>query len=260
MMSPPRPPRGRGGVPALVALPPPAAAAHANGATGNRLLAALAPADRAWLAPQLERVTLAVGDVLAPTGKAFTHVYFPETAVASVVSRMSDGGGVEVATVGNEGMVGVSAFLEAEPTEGETFIQVPGVALRAVAAVVTEAAGAPPGLRRLLGRYTQAYLAQVARGAACNRLHNLEARCARWLLMTHDRVGGGDAFPLKQEFLALMVGVRRPGVSVAAGALQDAGLIRYRRASIRVLDRAGLEAASCECYGIVRRHFDQLLP
>jgi CRP-like cAMP-binding protein len=115
-------------------------------------------------------------------------------------------------------------------------------------------------VRRLLDRYTRAYLTQVAQGAACNRLHHLEPRCARWLLMTHDRVGGADAFPLKQEFLALMLGVRRTGVTLAAGALQDAGLIRYRRGGIRVLDRAGLEAASCECYGIVRRTFDRLLP
>jgi CRP-like cAMP-binding protein len=115
-------------------------------------------------------------------------------------------------------------------------------------------------VRRLFNRYIQAYLTQVARGAACNRLHHLEARCARWLLMTHDRVGGDDAFPLKQEFLAMMLGVRRAGVTVAAGALQDAGLIRYRRGGIRVRDRAGLEGAACECYGIVRRNFERLLP
>jgi CRP-like cAMP-binding protein len=131
------------------------------------------------------------------------------------------------------------------------------------AGVITEAAGRP-GVRRLFNRYAQAYMTQVAQTAACNRLHPIEARCARWLCMTHDRVGGGPedgvAFPLKQEFLAMMLGVRRAGVTVAAGALQNAGLIRYRRGGIRVLDRAGLEAASCECYALVRREFDQLLP
>lgn len=226
----------------------------------NRLLAALAPDAAAWLEPHLAPVSLDVGQVLAEPGEPFTHVYFPETAIVSLVNRMADGAGVEVGTIGNEGMAGVAAFLEAEAAESQTFCQIPGAALRAPAAVVAEAAGAPPTFRRLLNRYTQAYLTQVAQGAACNRLHHLEARCARWLLMTHDRVGGADAFPLKQEFLALMLGVRRAGVTVAAGALQDAGLIRYRRGGIRVLDRAGLEAASCECYGIVRRAFDRLLP
>jgi CRP-like cAMP-binding protein len=171
---------------------------------------------------------------------------------------MSNGAAVEVGTVGHEGMVGIAEFLGGEPSGSETLVQIPGVALRLPSAALREGAETLPELRRLLGRYTQAYLIQVAQGAACNRLHNVEARCAKWLLMTHDRVGS-DSFPLKQEFLALMLGVRRAGVTVAAGALQESGLIRYRRGGIRVLDRAGLEEASCECYRIVRRHFDQLL-
>ena len=260
------PARQRDGPPAPAAHPRDGAGPHTNDgqdrhrfATGNRLLAALPPDDAAWLAPHLERVALEIGQVLAAPGEPYTHVYFPETAVVSVVNRMADGAGVEVGTIGNEGLMGLAVYLDAGASESQTFCQLPGPALRVPAAAVTEAA-ARPGVRRLFNRYTQAYLTQVAQGAACNRLHHLEARCARWLLMTHDRVGGADAFPLKQEFLALMLGVRRPGVTVAAGALQDAGLIRYRRASIRVLDRVGLEAASCECYGIVRRQFDQLLP
>jgi CRP-like cAMP-binding protein len=163
-------------------------------------------------------------------------------------------------TRGNEGLVGLAALLGAEGSESQTLAEIPGTALRLPAAVLVAAVDAQPALRRLLLRYTQAYLTQVAQGAACNRLHGIEARCARWLLMTHDRVGGSDAFPLTQEFLAIMLGVRRAGVSVAAGALQDAGLIRYRRGGIRVLDRAGLEAAACECYGVVRRQYDRLLP
>lgn len=229
-------------------------------ATQNRLLGALPPEELAWLAPHLERVALEIGEVLAEPSEPLRHVYFPETAIVSVVNRMADGSAVEVGTVGNEGMVGVAAFLDAEASESQTFCQLPGPALRAPAAVVTAAGDARPAFRRVVNRYTQAYLTQVAQGAACNRLHGIEARCARWLLMTHDRVGGADSFPLKQEFLAMMLGVRRAGVTVAAGALQDAGLIRYRRGGIRVLDRAGLELAGCECYGIVRRHFDRLLP
>ncbi len=231
-----------------------------RGAVRNRLLAALAPEDYAALAPHLEPVALSVGQVLAGPGEAFAHVYFPETAVLSVIARMADGAGVEVGTVGNEGLAGVSVLLDTEASPNETLAQIPGTALRVSAAAFTAAVDARPGLRRLLHRYAQAYLTQVAQGAACNRLHGIEARCARWLLMTHDRVGGADSFPLKQEFLAIMLGVRRAGVTVAAGALQDAGLIRYRRGGIRVLDRAGLEAAACECYGVVRRQFDRLLP
>ena len=226
----------------------------------NRLLAALAPDDLASLAPHLESVALAIGQVVAEAGAAFSHVYFPDTAVLSVIARMSDGTGVEVGTVGNEGMVGVSVLLNAEASENQTLAQIPGAARRVPAAAFTAVVDARPALRHLLHRYTQAYLTQVAQGAACNRLHGIEARCARWLLMTHDRVGGADTFPLKQEFLAVMLGVRRTGVSIAAGALQDAGLIRYRRGGIRVLDRAGLELAACECYGVVRRQFDRLLP
>src|SRR5699024_766803 len=128
------------------------------------------------------------------------------------------------------------------------FAQVPGVALRARSSVVAALVDRERELRRLINRYSQAFLSQVAQGAACNRLHGIEQRCARWLLLTHDRVGR-DEFPLKQEFLAEMLGVRRAGVSVAASALQHAGLIRYRRGIIQLLDREGLEAASCECYG-----------
>ena len=226
----------------------------------NRLLRALAPDALAALAPHLERVTLGNGQVLAESGVALGFAYFPETAVISMINRMADGAAVEVGTIGSEGLVGIAALLEADASESQTLTQIPGTALRLSAAALTAAVDAQPALRRLLHRYTQAYLTQVAQGAACNRLHGIEARCARWLLMTHDRVGGADAFPLKQEFLAIMLGVRRTGVTIAAGALQDAGLIRYRRGGIRVLDRAGLELAACECYGVVRRHFDRLLP
>ena len=230
-------------------------------AVQNRLLATLAAfahADAAWLSPQLESVTLELGQVLAAATEPFDHVYFPETAVVSIINHMSDGGAVEVGTIGNEGMVGIASFLEADPGQNETVVQIPGTARRAPASAVADGAHGHPTLRRLLNRYTQTYLTQVAQTAACNRLHGIEERCARWLLMTHDRVGRAETFPLTQEYLAIMLGVRRAGVTLAAGSLRDAGLIRYSRGAVHVIDREGLEAASCECYGIVRRHFDRL--
>jgi CRP-like cAMP-binding protein len=230
---------------------------------GNRLIAALqllAPAEAEWVASQTESVELDIGDVVAGAGEPFRHVYFPETSVFSVISRMADGGAVEVGTVGNEGMAGVAVFLDAAASVNETVAQLPGTASRIESARFVDGAATRPELRRLLNRYTEAYLTQVAQTAACNRLHGIEARCARWLLMTHDRVGHAERFPLTQEYLAIMLGVRRSGVSLAAGALRDSGLIRYSRGAIRVVDRAGLEQSACECYGIVRRQFDRLLP
>jgi CRP-like cAMP-binding protein len=229
-----------------------------NGAPSNRLLAALSARSLAALAPHLERVQLHAPDMLANEGQPFTHAYFPQGAIISLVNRMKDGGGVEVGTVGNEGMAGLAAYLDANAAESETFCQVPGPAIRIPVGILIDAASKRREIRTLLNRYAHAYLTQVAQSAACNRLHGIERRCARWLLMTHDRVGRADTFPLKQQFLAEMLGVRRAGVTVAAGALQEAGLIRYRRGVIRVLDRAGLEAASCECYAVVRRNFDRL--
>ena len=231
-------------------------------AHGNRLIAALAglaPSEAEWLTTQMEPVELALGQVIAESNEPFRHVYFPETAVFSIISRMADGA-VEVGTVGNEGMAGVAVFLDTDACVNETVAQIPGTAGRIESARFVEGAATRPELRRLLHRYTEAYLTQVAQTAACNRLHGIEARCARWLLMTHDRVGEAERFPLTQGYLAIMLGVRRGGVSLAAGALRDAGLIQYSRGAIRVVDRAGLEKAACECYGIVRRHFDRLLP
>ena len=238
------------------------APAHQARVSGNRILAALAalsPLEAAWLAPYLEPVQMAHAEILAAVGARFAHVYFPETAVVSVISRMANGDAAEVGTVGNEGMAGISVFLGRGTSPHETVVQVAGAGVRASAAVLSDGAQRHPVLRRLLNQYTQEYLTQVAQTAACNRLHAIEPRCARWLLMTHDRVGGAAEFALTQEYLAVMLGVRRGGVTVAAGALQSAGLIRYRRGGIRVLDRVGLEAAACECYGVVRDSFDVAL-
>ena len=176
----------------------------------------------------------------------------------SLVTYLEDGPSVEIATVGREGMVGISLFLETATVAWRAFGQVPGKALRIRAETFREEVDRNGALVRLLKRYTQALLSQVAQSSACNCVHTIEQRCARWLLQTHDRVGS-DHYPLTQEFLAQMLGMRRSSVSQAAGGLQKAGLIRYVRGRITVLDRAGLEAASCECYAIIRREFERLL-
>ena len=227
--------------------------------TGNRLLAALPDGLLEELMRHLEPVTLDARDPVANPGQPYEHVYFPEGCIVSVVNDMRDGSTVETGTIGNEGVAGLAALMDATTSESRMFVQVPGAALRAPATVVAGLVERERELRRLINRYAHAYLSQVAQGAACNRLHGIEQRCARWLLMTHDRVGR-DEFPLKQQFLAEMLGVRRAGVSVAASTLQDAALIRYSRGTIQILDREGLEAASCECYGVIHRQFDRLLP
>ena len=224
----------------------------------NRLLAALSDDDYAWLSPMLEPVDLPVKRILASPGSAVTHVYFPVIGVASMINRTGDGSVVEVGTIGAEGMTGLQSVLSDVPLPSETFIQVAGHGFRAPAAVARGAAERP-GFRRVLDRYTQALLVQVAQTATCNLLHPIDERCARWLLITHDRMGGADTFDLTHEFLAFMLGVRRAGVTVAAGLLARAGIIRYARGRVTVLDRAGLEAASCECYRLVHVQFERLV-
>lgn len=244
-------------------MPAPAPVPHAPSPTAtrprNRLLDALPEALYAALAPHLQSVTLDVREMVALPGQSYEYVYFPEDCIISVVNVMRDGSTVETGTIGNEGLAGLPTLMDSVSSETRVFGQVPGAAQRAPASVVADFVERERELRRLVNRYAQAFLTQVAQGAACNRLHGIEQRCARWLLMTHDRVTG-DEFPLKQQFLAEMLGVRRAGVSVAASALQEAALIRYSRGIVQVLDRDGLEAASCECYGVIRQQFDRLLP
>jgi len=223
----------------------------------NRLLGALSADDYRWIQPHLETVEMKAGDVLADENQPFTHVYFMGTGVASITNRVA-GGTVEVGTVGNEGLVGLGVYLDGGGIPSRTFVQVPGSGKRMLAAAFAAGAEERPALQKILRRYVQAYLIQVAQTAACNRAHSVDKRCARWLLMTHDRVGGGHTFPLTHQFLAYMLGVRRAGVTVAAGILQKAGLIHYTRGSITISDRKGLEEAACECYGIVAHHVDRL--
>jgi CRP-like cAMP-binding protein len=186
------------------------------------------------------------------------YVLFPLSGIISIVMEMENCAQIEVATVGNEGMVGVPLFLGAETTPGRAFSQVPGQSLRVPADVFKEEVQRRGKLEHMLQRYTQALFVQTAQSTACNRLHTIEQRGARWLLMTHDRVDG-DQFPLTQEFLAQMLGVRRASVSEVAGEFQRAGLIAYARGNIAILDRQGLEDASCECYRVVRDEYERLL-
>jgi CRP-like cAMP-binding protein len=219
---------------------------------GNRILAALPAAELAHLRPELCPVELASGEILYEQGAMIDAVYFPETAVVSLLSRMKNEAVVEVGTIGNEGMVGTSLFLGANRSVTETLSQIPGRAQRMTASDFLSAIHELPGFRQMVAACTHAFFTQVSQTAACNRLHGIEQRCARWLLLTHDRVGGGDSFPLTHQFLSFMLGVRRAGVTEALGALTQAGLIRSGRGEITILDRRGLESACCECYAVVR--------
>ena len=231
----------------------------AAGRFRNLLLAALPADELERLRPHLEPVLFEQRALLFEPEVPIEHVYFPETAVISLVSKLEDGRTVEVGTAGYEGMAGLSVFLAEDTSSVQAFAQVPGAAMRMDSKAFGLLASGPGPFHRLLLRYTQAFLTQVAQTAACNAAHLVEQRCARWLLMTHDRVDG-DMIPLTHEFLAFMLGVRRSGVTVAMNAHQDAGLIQYDRGKVAIVDRAGLEGVSCECYYVVRAHFARLLP
>ncbi len=235
----------------------------------NRLLAALSSHARAEVLRECELVTLLHGHRAYEPRAPITEVYFPETAVFSMVREMTDGGGIEVGTIGREGVVGGSVLAGATAMSTRCIVQIPGRAWRittpALRAAVADSLAGGPGtadggavLGDLLHRYAQALFEQVSQTAACNRLHALEQRCARWLLMTHDRVDG-DEIALTQEFLSYMLGVRRAGVTEACGTLQRSGLIRYRHGHITVVDRAGLEDATCECYAAAADAYTELL-
>jgi CRP-like cAMP-binding protein len=224
----------------------------------NRLLAALPRLDYDRIARHLRVQAAEVGETLHEQRRRIEHVYFPNGGVFSVTTRMRDGSLVEVATVGREGMLGVGAFLGDRSWSGRVFQQVADgpVAALAVSRFVRETAAAGR-FREVMARYTQATLLETMQGTACNARHDVRQRCCRWLLETHDRVDADD-FPLKHEFLAVMLGVRRPTVSVVLRGLQDRGLVSGRYGRIRVLARRRLEAAACECYAVIRGHFARL--
>jgi CRP-like cAMP-binding protein len=214
---------------------------------------------RVRLLPLLEHLPLPLRLTLIEHDVPIRYVVFPLEGVVSLISTLADGTKVEVATIGPEGMVGLPLFLRATSIPFTAFVQVPGEALRMEAAAFDRLMDeATSEFSALLYRYTQALFNQLGQHVVCNRLHPIAQRCARWLLMTHDRMGR-DTFSLTQEFLAQMLGVRRASVTEVAGRLQKAGLIRYHRGMIEVRDRAGLEAASCECYGVIKQQYDRLL-
>ena len=229
-----------------------------RGPESNLLLAALPQAVWEKLHPDLQELELKVRHRVYGAGRPIEHVYFPQSCVISIQGSMRDGVAVEIAAVGREGLVGLPIFLGGEHTPSTAFCQIPGWSSRITAQAFRAAVGASSAFNTVLLRYTQALLTQVSQSIACNRVHSIEERCARWLLLTHDSVHG-DGFMLTQEFLAEMLGVHRPWVSIVAGTLQQAGLIRYSRGRVRVVDRAGLENAACECYDIVTREYERLV-
>ena len=224
----------------------------------NQLLAALPAAEWAGWESQLEFVDLALGDVLYESGGALSHVYFPTTAIVSLLYVMENGASAEIAVVGNEGIVGISLFMGGESTSSRAVVQSAGQAYRLTAARIKEEFKRAPVLHLLL-RYTQALITQMAQTAVCNRHHTLDQQLCRWLLLSLDRLKGSELV-MTQELISNMLGVRREGVTESATKLQKAGLIKYSRGRITVLDRAGLEARSCECYAVVKREYDRLLP
>ena len=249
------------GVRTVLTLPHTAASLSVDGpvrsSEKNRILRALSDKQRAQVAPDLESVFLHVKQVLAAPEEPTRYVYFPRDAVLSLLVPMEDGTAVEGAMLGNEGVVGLQVFLgEGAPME-EIVVQVPGEAARMRANDFRIAFAGSCELQMLLHRYSLALMTQLARVAGCNRLHSVEKRAARWLLMCRDRTGR-DTFPLTHECLASLLGVRRASVSVAAEALQNAGVIGYQRGTITVLDVERLEAASCEDYLLCRAGYDHV--
>jgi CRP-like cAMP-binding protein len=210
-----------------------------------------------WL-PQLEAVQMPLGEVLYESGVTLSHVYFPTTAIVSLLYVMEDGASAEIAVVGNEGIVGISLFMGGGSTPSRAVVQSAGLGLRLKARVLKDEFNRAGPVLHLLLRYTQALITQMAQTAVCNRHHSLDQQLCRWLLLSLDRLQG-DELVMTQELIANMLGVRREGVTESALKLQTAGLIRYARGHITVVDRAGLELRTCECYAVVKKEYDRLL-
>jgi CRP-like cAMP-binding protein len=227
--------------------------------SANHLLAALPDAEwQRWL-PEFEHVDMPLGQVLYEPGKTLSHVYFPITAIISLLYVMENGASAEIAIVGNEGIVGISLFMGGESTPSRAVVQSAGRGLRLKAQMMKEEFNRNGPVLHLLLRYTQALITQMAQTAVCNRHHSLDQQLCRWLLLSLDRLQG-DELVMTQELIANMLGVRREGVTEAALKLQQAELIRYARGRISVLDRSGLEKRTCECYAVVKNEYDRLLP
>jgi len=225
----------------------------------NQLLAVLPEPEWMRWKPYLETVDMPLGKVLYESGKRLSHVYFPTTSIVSLLYVMENGASAEIAVVGNEGIVGISLFMGGESTTSRAVVQSAGSGFRLRASLLMQEFNVGGPVLHLLLRYTQALITQMSQTAVCNRHHTLDQQLCRWLLLSLDRLDS-NRLVMTQELIANMLGVRRGGVTEAAGQLHSAGLIEYRRGQITVLDRQGLESRTCECYATVKREYDRLLP
>lgn len=225
----------------------------------NHLLAALPQEEFERLQPHLELASMPLGSVLYESGSKLRHVYFPTTSIVSLLYVMENGASGEIAVVGNEGILGIALFMGGETTPSRAVVQSAGHGYRLRAEVLKDEFDRAGPTLHLLLRYTQALITQMAQTAVCNRHHSVDQQLCRWLLMSLDRLPSNELV-MTQELISNMLGVRREGVTEAAGKLQNAGLIRYQRGHITVVDRKGLEARACECYAVVKKEFDRLLP
>ncbi len=232
---------------------------HEHNPLQNHLLAALPAQEYTLLSPNLELVSMPLGKVLYESGDELNHVYFPTNSIVSLLYVMLDGASAEIGVVGNEGIIGVALFMGGETMPNRAVVQSAGYAFRLKGQLLKLEFNRSGELQHLLLRYTQALLTQMAQTAVCNRHHSLDQQLCRWLLLSLDRLTSNELV-MTQELIANMLGVRREGVTEAAGKLQKAGLITYQRGHITVIDRPGLEARSCECYSVVKHEFDRLLP
>ncbi len=237
----------------------PSSPLHAHDPRSNQLLAALPAADWARWKDALQPVDLPLGHVLYEPGGAIASMVFPTTAIVSMLYVMENGASAEIAVVGFEGLVGISIFMGGESTPSRAVVQSAGTGFRVPAQFVKDEFGRSHPVMHLLLRFTQALITQMAQTAVCNRHHSVDKQLCRWLLLSQDRLHGNELV-MTQELIANMLGVRREGVTEGALRLQDAGLIRYRRGRITILDRPGLEARTCECYAVVKKEYDRLLP
>jgi CRP-like cAMP-binding protein len=224
----------------------------------NHILSSLPAEEYKRIAPHLEEIRMNYGDILSYPDEKIEYVHFPKRGVISICAVMQDGSQVEVGVVGNEGMSGLPVLFGTESVPLQSMVQIPDGALRMTAEAFRREIEHCPHLRQSLMHYAQAFFIQAAQTAACNRLHPLDGRLVRWLLMCQDRAQS-DLLPITHEVMSIMLGVRRAGVSVAANKLKEDGLIDYKRGLVHIRDRSGLEAATCECYGVVRKAFDRFL-
>ncbi len=233
-------------------------AKHTDNARMNHLLAALPPDEFDRLKPDLEAVSLSLGEVIYESGEQLDYIYFPTTAIISLLYIMENGSTAEIGMAGNDGLVGIALFMGGSTTPSRAVVQRAGNAFRLRSKTLQTVFGFGGVFQKILLRYTQALMTQISQTAVCNRLHSVEQRLCRWLLINHDLLQTNKLI-MTHDLIANMLGVRREGVSIAAGHLQKQGLIKYARGTITMLDRTGLEAAACECYKVVKQEYDRLL-